>query len=147
MQVCDDLFFLIIFNFPILTLQKLYLIFRSSRTSSAIYTVNGGGNDQASGSRTAQPPLDDQDNDPISDTSPIINQPNRHQLPHTSTDPPNDEGDGCQHWLADSDSSLDETDIDFMDDANREKDVYRSVRWTFKKLGGYLNVFFNLHYF
>jgi len=36
-----------------------------------------------------------------------------------------DDPDG-QHWLADSsDSSLDETDIDMLEDANRDKNIYR----------------------
>lgn len=87
-----------------------------------VYVVNDTSNGGEPGSSRDQ----HTDHEPtISDTSPIINQPSRNCLPHTSTDPPTDDLEGSQHWLADSDSSLDETDIDFMDDANKEKDVYR----------------------
>ncbi|ODM86750.1 SID1 transmembrane family member 1 [Orchesella cincta] len=62
-----------------------------------------------------------------SDTTPGMLPPPQtnacHPPPQTDADP-----EESQHWLADSDSSLDETDIDFMDDANREKDVYRTSR-------------------
>lgn len=42
-----------------------------------------------------------------------------------------EDSDG-HHWLADSDSSLDETDIDMLEDAFRDKNVYRYS-------GGFLN--------
>lgn len=45
---------------------------------------------------------------------------------YTSDDLANNTASTSQtHWLEDTDSSLDETDIDFLEDANREKDVYR----------------------
>jgi hypothetical protein len=45
------------------------------------------------------------------------------RAPNNNTD--EDDPDG-QHWLADStDSSLDETDIDMLEDALRDKNIYR----------------------
>lgn len=38
---------------------------------------------------------------------------------------PNTSNTESTHWLMDTDSSLDETDIDMLEDANRDKDVYR----------------------
>jgi hypothetical protein len=37
-----------------------------------------------------------------------------------------DSDDDGQHWLADSDSSLDEEDYDILDDAMRDKNIYRT---------------------
>jgi hypothetical protein len=58
----------------------------------------------------------------------------REEQPHSSSRRYVDEitanngalNEECEnHWLAESDSSIDETDIDMLADADREKDVYR----------------------
>lgn len=114
-----------------------FMVFRNSPPESPIDEVPG-----TSQSQPNSPPNNltipilisdetDQNEDSIGRVEEIIGrQPRRSRRHSISSRNSVQEGideDG-PHWLADSDSSLDETDIDMLVDAKHDKNIYRYIK-------------------